>query len=176
MTVRIGERLQPDEVDLGNDEQTLRSAGTIDLVLKVGQSRPAPARPGQRVALRERQLAQQRLAVCLSLRPVTSSLLAIKRRLSTICPSAGPTLSRRGAVRARPAAVLRRAPPGVRTCVHSLVTRPKIVKLRQHFIPKPLAPTHALRQRILRSFEQDLLQRREQKAKAARVLIHYART
>ena len=56
MTVRVVDRLQADDVDVGNDEEALRSASTIDLVIEVRKPRPARARTGQYVCFSDRQL------------------------------------------------------------------------------------------------------------------------
>jgi hypothetical protein len=61
-------------------------------VLEVGQAGGARARAGQRIGLGDRQLMQERVAVCMGLRPVTRGLPAIAGRLVAVARRAGTGL------------------------------------------------------------------------------------
>ena len=108
MAVRVVDSLQTDDIDVANDEPPGRSAGTVDLMLKVGQPRGASARPGQLVGLSDRQLVQQRVAVSQGLQPVVSRLLAITGRLLATRRRPSPRLIRRRTQCSRGVAPLRR--------------------------------------------------------------------
>jgi hypothetical protein len=131
MTVRVVDSLQADYVDIGSDEQARRSAGTIHFVLKVGQARPSRARSGQRVRVSDRQLVQQRVAVCLGLQAVTGSLLAITGRLLAIHRGSSSSLSPRGAVSGGTPAALRGAQYDLRAGHRAPILRPGGVTRRQ---------------------------------------------
>jgi len=53
MTVRVVDRLQANDIDIGDYEEAHRSAGTSDLVIKILQA-VARARPGQPIRLGRR--------------------------------------------------------------------------------------------------------------------------
>jgi hypothetical protein len=108
VTVCVVDRLQADHVDVRDSERRHRSAGTSDLVIKVLQARRPRACAGQPVVLSRRQLRQQRIAFCVGLEHLTSSPVAITRRLCAIDRRPGTTFSRRGAVSCGAAAVLGR--------------------------------------------------------------------
>jgi hypothetical protein len=109
MTVLVVDRLQADDIDVGDGEQGRRPTGSLDLALEVCQPRRAHARAGQLVGLGDRELLEQRVTVDLCLQAVTRGLFAVAGGLFAICRGAGSTLDRRCPVGCRIVAVLHRA-------------------------------------------------------------------
>src|SRR5215210_1307699 len=122
--MEVVDRLQADDVDIGDDEPAGEPASAIDLVIEVGKPRAARARPGQRVGLRDQQLVHERFAVGLGLRPVAGGLLAVPGRLLTVRGGPRPGLGCRCAVGLGTPAVLRRPQQDFRARRRAATNRP----------------------------------------------------
>jgi hypothetical protein len=137
--VGVVERFEADDVDVGDGEQACRPAGAIDLVVEVRQAGRARARPGQRVGLSDRELFDQRVAVCLCLQPVASSLIAVCRG-SRSTPSGFGSGGRRGLAVLRGARFeIRRRRDllsgfGVTQCLFAIAKRRDLIACRRGFI------------------------------------------
>jgi hypothetical protein len=75
--LRIVDGLQPDDVDVCDDEPPAGSVTAIEFLVKVGQAGRSRACSGQRVGLRDRELACERLAVGQGMSTLARSLFAV---------------------------------------------------------------------------------------------------
>lgn len=94
MAVSVIHPFQADHINIGDHELAGGPAGAINLVVQIGETGRACARPGHLVGLGERELVKQRVAVGLSLRPVTCRLGAIGGGLLAIRQGARSALGR----------------------------------------------------------------------------------
>ena len=84
VTLQVVDRLQTDDVDIGDGEQGRRSARPLDLPFEVRQACGAHSCSRELVGFGDRELLKQRVAVELRLEPVASRLLAVVGRLLAI--------------------------------------------------------------------------------------------
>jgi hypothetical protein len=92
VSLGVVDRLEADDIDIGNRQRDVHPAGPLDLVVEVRETRRASAGTGQCIHLGDRQLAQQGFPVLLCFASIARRLLAIPRRLSPIRRGPGPSL------------------------------------------------------------------------------------
>ena len=84
VSLAVVERLEADDVDVGDYETAGGPAAAIELVAEVREARRPCTRPRQDVDLRESQLAGENLAVCERLLALTGALAAVFGSFLTI--------------------------------------------------------------------------------------------
>ncbi len=80
VTLRVVDRLQPHDIDVGDDQQAGGPVAAIQLAIEVRQARRTGAGSGQGVGLGDRELVCERLAVDEGVTPLARSLLAVLGR------------------------------------------------------------------------------------------------
>ena len=102
----VVDRLQPDDVDEGDDQRLRGPAAAGEVALELGEAGRARARAGQLVGGRERHPPREGLAVGGGQLPVARRLLAIERRQPAIAGRERAVLRGLGAVACRELALL----------------------------------------------------------------------